>query len=133
MGTKHKMRELQRSPKGQAQALRPPKRRYRQQRIVNLGPMVGELRRKLGPIALAVLLLFFMGVGMMDIRVSGFRACMLRRRAAFRDRDESALRRQRKAQTSGLLSAGAAGAPPASCPPKGVQDPAQPSVAPALA
>ena len=31
--------------------------------------MVGELRRKLGPIALAVLLLF-MGVGMMDSRVS---------------------------------------------------------------
>ena len=31
--------------------------------------MVGELRRKLGPIALAVLLLF-MGVGIMNIRVS---------------------------------------------------------------
>ena len=31
--------------------------------------MVGELRRKLSPIALAVLLLF-MGVGMMNIRVS---------------------------------------------------------------
>ena len=31
--------------------------------------MVGELRRKLGPIALAVVLLF-MGVGMMNIRVS---------------------------------------------------------------
>ena len=37
--------------------------------------MVGELRRKLSPIALAVLLLF-MGVGMMNIRVSeSFRAC----------------------------------------------------------
>ena len=31
--------------------------------------VVGELRRKLGPIALAVLLLF-MGVGVMDSRVS---------------------------------------------------------------
>ena len=38
--------------------------------------MVGELRRKLGPIVLLVLLLF-MGVGIMNIRVSAesFRAC----------------------------------------------------------
>ena len=43
--------------------------------------MVGELRRKLSPIALAVLLLF-MGVGMMNIRVSAEFPC-LRQRAAF--------------------------------------------------
>ena len=43
--------------------------------------MVGELRRKLGPIALAVLLLF-MGVGIMNIRVSAEFPC-LRQRAAF--------------------------------------------------
>ena len=43
--------------------------------------MVGELRRKLSPIALAVLLLF-MGVGIMNIRVSAEFPC-LRQRAAF--------------------------------------------------
>ena len=43
--------------------------------------MVGELRRKLGPIALAVLLVF-MGVGIMNIRVSAEFPC-LRQRAAF--------------------------------------------------
>eukprot|EP01045_Picozoa_sp_COSAG04_P000533 COSAG04_NODE_13_length_42806_cov_92.030323_6_plen_202_part_00 len=43
--------------------------------------MVGELRRKLDPIALAVLLLF-MGVGIMNIRVSAEFPC-LRQRAAF--------------------------------------------------
>ena len=43
--------------------------------------MVGELRRQLGPVALAVLLLF-MGVGIMDIRVSAEFPC-LRQRAAF--------------------------------------------------
>ena len=43
--------------------------------------MVGELRRKLGPIALAVLLLF-MGVGIMNFRVSAEFPC-LRQRAAF--------------------------------------------------
>ena len=41
--------------------------------------MVGELRRKLGPIALAVLLLF-MGVGMIFGFRQSFRACA---RAAF--------------------------------------------------
>ena len=46
--------------------------------------MVGELRRKLSPIALAVLLLF-MGVGIMNIRVSAEFPC-LRQRAAFRRR-----------------------------------------------
>ena len=46
--------------------------------------MVGELRRKLGPIALAVLLLF-MGVGIMNIRVSAEFPC-LRQRAAFSQR-----------------------------------------------
>ena len=45
--------------------------------------MVGELRRKLSPIALAVLLLF-MGVGIMNIRVSAEFPC-LRQRAAFCD------------------------------------------------
>ena len=44
--------------------------------------MVGELRRKLSPIALAVLLLF-VGVGIMNIRVSAEFPC-LRQRAAFR-------------------------------------------------
>ena len=44
--------------------------------------MVGELRRKLSPIALAVLLLF-MGVGIMNIRVLAEFPC-LRQRAAFR-------------------------------------------------
>ena len=48
--------------------------------------MVGELRRKLGPIALAVLLLF-MGVGIMNIRVSAEFPC-LRQRAAFRLRKD---------------------------------------------
>ena len=43
--------------------------------------MVGELRRKLSPIALAVLLLF-MGVGIMNIRVSAEFPCS-RQRAAF--------------------------------------------------
>ena len=43
--------------------------------------MVGELRPQLDPVALAVLLLF-MGVGMMDIRVSAEFPC-LRQRAAF--------------------------------------------------
>ena len=43
--------------------------------------VVGELRRKLGPIALAVLLLF-MGVGMMNIRVSA-EFPSSRQRAAF--------------------------------------------------
>ena len=43
--------------------------------------MVGELRRKLSPIALAVLLLF-MGVGIMNIRVSA-EFPSLRQRAAF--------------------------------------------------
>ena len=47
--------------------------------------MVGELRRKLGPIALAVLLLF-MGVGIMNIRVSAEFPC-LRQRAAFFQHD----------------------------------------------
>ena len=42
--------------------------------------MVGELRRKLSPIVLLVLLLF-MGVGMMDIRVSAEFPC-LRQRAS---------------------------------------------------
>ena len=46
--------------------------------------VVGELRRKLGPIALAVLLLF-MGVGIMNIRVSAEFPC-LRQRAAFHSR-----------------------------------------------
>ena len=44
--------------------------------------MVGELRRKLGPIVLLVLLLF-MGVGIMDIRVSA-EFPSSRQRAAFR-------------------------------------------------
>ena len=43
--------------------------------------MVGELRRKLGPIALAVVLLF-MGVGIMNIRVSA-EFPSSRQRAAF--------------------------------------------------
>ena len=43
--------------------------------------MVGELRRKLGPIALAVVLLF-MGVGIMNIRVSAEFPCS-RQRAAW--------------------------------------------------
>ena len=43
--------------------------------------MVGELRRKLGPIVLLVLLLF-MGVGIMDIRVSA-EFPSSRQRAAF--------------------------------------------------
>ena len=43
--------------------------------------MVGELRRKLSPTALAVLLLF-MGVGIMNFRVSAEFPC-LRQRAAF--------------------------------------------------
>ena len=47
--------------------------------------MVGELRRKLGPIALAVLLLF-MGVGIMNIRVSA-EFPSSRQRAAFGPRD----------------------------------------------
>ena len=44
--------------------------------------MVGELRRKLGPVVLLVLLLF-MGVGMMNIRVSA-EFPSSRQRAAFR-------------------------------------------------
>ena len=40
--------------------------------------MVGELRRKLGPIALAVLLLF-MGVGIMNIRVLAEFPCLRQR------------------------------------------------------
>ena len=49
--------------------------------------MVGELRRKLSPIALAVLLLF-MGVGIMNIRVSAEFPC-LRQRAAFAQNQKS--------------------------------------------
>ena len=47
--------------------------------------MVGELRRKLSPIALAVSLLF-MGVGIMNIRVSAEFPCS-RQRAAFECRE----------------------------------------------
>ena len=54
--------------------------------------MVGELRRKLSPIALAVLLLF-MGVGIMNIRVSAEFPC-LRQRAAFSLAGDSSIGRQ---------------------------------------
>ena len=47
--------------------------------------MVGELRRKLGPIVLLVLLLF-MGVGIMNIRVSAEFPCSRQRAAFSRDR-----------------------------------------------
>ena len=62
--------------------------------------MVGELRRKLSPITTLVLLLF-MGVGMMNIRVSAEFPC-LRQRAAFwlRDSESSAEPAQCCSQTA---------------------------------
>ena len=57
--------------------------------------MVGELRRKLSPIALAVLLLF-MGVGIMNIRVSAEFPC-LRQRAAFCHVHDHGLKKRRAA------------------------------------
>ena len=52
--------------------------------------MVGELRRKLSPIVLLVLLLF-MGVDLMDIRVSAVFPS-LRQRAAFSEHSSALLR-----------------------------------------